>query len=79
MTPPPEGVLTNSVFGTDITCDNDLALAIWADFLPQALEKGVVVPKPDPVIAGRGLVEIQKGRDTLRKGVNAQKVVVVSE
>ena len=76
VSPPPEGVHGRFVFGANLTFDEALAKAIWAGFLGQALEKGSVVPKPDPLVAGHGLGEIQKGMDLQKKGVSARKVVV---
>lgn len=76
VSPPPEGVQGRFVFGANLTSNEDLAKAIWADFLGQALKKGSLVPKPDPVVAGHGLGEIQKGMDLQKNGVSARKVVV---
>lgn len=76
VSPPPEGVHGKFVLGADLTFHEDLAKAIWADFLGQALEEGTLVPKPDPLVAGHGLGEIQKGMDLQKKGVSARKVVV---
>ena len=64
------------MFGANLTFDEALAKAIWADFLGQALEMGSLVPKPDPLVAGHGLGEIQKGMDLQKKGISARKVVV---
>lgn len=78
--PPPKDIDGNfgkDVVGAAVTFDETLAPAIWADFLPQALERGKFVPKPDPMIVGKGLGHIQKGLDAQRKGVSARKVVVV--
>lgn len=55
---------------------NGLAKYIFGEFLPKALEKGEFVPSPRPEVAGTGLAEIQRGLDTLRKGVSAKKVVI---
>lgn len=76
--PPPEGTTTSMVFGANMTFDDGLSRAIWHDFLPAALAKGTFVPKPDPLVVGKGLGEIQIGLDTQRKGVSARKVVVSS-
>ena len=55
---------------------NDVGRYIWRDFLPVALEKGLVVPKPDPVIIGQELRCVQAGLDAQKKGVSAKKVVI---
>lgn len=54
-----------------------LASAIWNDFLPQALQQGTVVPKPDALVVGHGLGDIQKGLDRARRGYSAAKLVVI--
>lgn len=74
--PLPEGIKGKGVFGSNVTLDDDLAKAIWLDFLGQALAKGLFVPKPDPLIAGNGLESIQQGMDMQLKGVSARKVVI---
>lgn len=45
-------------------------------WMTKALEAGTLQPKPDPMVVGQGLVSIQLGLDTVRKGVSARKVVV---
>jgi hypothetical protein len=54
-----------------------LASAIWNGFLPQALQQGTLVPKPDAVAVGHGLGDIQKGLDRAREGYSASKLVVM--
>ena len=76
VSPLPQGVKGEGVFGANVTLDETLARAIWSDFLGQALANGSFLPKPDPVIAGEGLESIQDGMDMQRKGVSARKVVV---
>ena len=76
VSPLPEGIKSNWVFGANMTLNEDLARAIWLDFLPQALAKGTFAPKPDVLVAGEGLANIQKGMDMQRKGVSARKVVI---
>ena len=77
--PPEEGlpktVRVKSVFAVSILF-NEVGPAVWGDYMPEALEKGKLIPKPDPLIAGKGLESIQKGIDRQRSGVSAHKVVV---
>lgn len=54
-----------------------LASTIWNEFLPQALEKGLVIPKPDPVVVGNSLEDIQKALDASIKGYSASKLIVM--
>ncbi|GJC87267.1 dehydrogenase orsE [Colletotrichum liriopes] len=49
---------------------------IWRDFVPEALEKGQLQPKPEPEVVGKGLASIQAGLDILKKGVSAKKLVI---
>ncbi|GAA6020283.1 hypothetical protein JCM10207_003212 [Rhodosporidiobolus poonsookiae] len=54
-----------------------LARAIYHDFVPRALETGVLKCKPDPLpIEGKGLEVLQKAVDRAKEGVSARKVVV---
>jgi hypothetical protein len=56
--------------------NNEVGPAVWVDFLPEALEKGVFIPAPDPRIVGKGLDNIPAALDLLKKGVSAKKLVV---
>lgn len=67
---------SDNVFGANIVFDETLSKAIWFEYLPQALEKGALVPKPDSRVVGKGLEDIQAAIDVQKKGVSAQKVVV---
>lgn len=64
-----------TVLATTIT-DDEVGPAIYQGFLPKALEKGCFVAKPDALVAGHGLENIQTGVDLLKEGVSAKKVVV---
>ena len=70
-----DGVEYKSVWAPD-TQVNEVAPAVFANFLGEALEKGIFLYKPDPLVVGKGLHHIQKGMDILRKGVSAKKIVV---
>lgn len=56
--------------------DHEFVLPFWKDFLPRALEQGVVRCIPEALIAGHGLQALQDGLDIQRKGVSAKKVIV---
>jgi NADPH:quinone reductase-like Zn-dependent oxidoreductase len=71
----PEGVTVKSVFGTTLK-DNFVGKAVWEEFLPMALKAGTYIPAPSPLIAGKGLEEVQAAVDLQAKGTSAQKVVV---
>lgn len=50
--------------------------AVWRKYVPEALIKRQLLPKPDPILIKGGLHHIQEGLDTLKSGVSAAKVVV---
>jgi len=56
--------------------DPEVAKAIFRDFLPNALNKGVVKPAPPAHVIGKGLDKIQSGIDKVKNGVTGQKMVV---
>lgn len=67
---------------TDMQCEvmipqlyNTRTYTVLHSWLVEALEKGDLLPKPDPLIVGTGLESIQKGIDLSRKGVSAKKLV----
>ncbi|KAH7144150.1 chaperonin 10-like protein [Dactylonectria estremocensis] len=49
---------------------------IWEKFVPEALTNGFFQAKPDPLVVGHGLKDIQNALDVQRKGVSAKKIVV---
>ena len=69
------GIRTNFIFGTSLI-HNEVGEAVWVDFLPKALNEGLYIFAPDPMIVGHGLDSLQIGIDTQKKGVSAKKVVV---
>ncbi|TQB72018.1 hypothetical protein MPDQ_007181 [Monascus purpureus] len=54
----------------------DVANAVWRDFVPQALQSGQLKPKLDPIIIEGGLEKVQAGLDRQKQGVSAAKVVI---
>ncbi|CAG7953846.1 unnamed protein product [Penicillium salamii] len=49
---------------------------IWGKFVPEALANGKLQAKPDALVVGTGLGDIQNALDIQKKGVSAKKVVV---
>ncbi|WYZ42208.1 hypothetical protein EsH8_V_001103 [Colletotrichum jinshuiense] len=49
---------------------------VWGKFIPEALANGSFQAKPDPLVTGHGLKDIQGALDIQRKGVSAKKIVV---
>ncbi len=56
--------------------NNGVGKVIYEDFLPKALEEGVYIAAPDPLVAGKGPEHFQAALELLKKGVSAKKVVV---
>ena len=56
---------------------NEVGAAIYKDFLPEALAEGKYVCAPEPVVVGTGLEHVQEAMDRIKKGVSAQKLVVL--
>ncbi|KAF4302491.1 Zinc-binding alcohol dehydrogenase domain-containing protein cipB [Botryosphaeria dothidea] len=71
----PEGVQTNRIWGS-MSRHSPVGKAVFEDFLPGALEDGRFVPAPKAEVVGKGLENVQKAIDILRKGVSAKKLVV---
>lgn len=55
---------------------NGLGKSIYADFLGQALEMGLYLCKPEPMVVGKGLEKLQEALDIQKNGVSAKKVVL---
>ena len=64
------------IVGSSAIFDNDVGPYIWRKFLPTALDKGKIVPQPDPLIVGEELRSVQAALDRQKKGVSARKVIV---
>ena len=63
------------VWGTTLKA-NQVAVAIYRDFLPAALASGRYVAAPKPSVCGHGVHDFQRAMDIQLKGVSAAKVVV---
>ena len=53
-----------------------VAGSIWNDYLPKALAQSKILPKPDPVVVGTGLEEIQTGLNKCKDEYSAAKLIV---
>jgi NADPH:quinone reductase-like Zn-dependent oxidoreductase len=71
----PLGIRSKFIFGSSLV-HSDVGRAVYADFLPRALEQGRFVAAPAPQVVGSGLGSIQAALELQRKGVSAKKVVV---
>ncbi|KAF2439989.1 GroES-like protein [Karstenula rhodostoma CBS 690.94] len=73
----PSSVRVKAISASSIFKDgNHIGPTIWREYLPHALARGALIPKPDPLIVGNGLRSVQLGLDKQKAGVSAQKVVV---
>ena len=69
------GIATKFVFGSTLKA-NEVAEAVYEDFLPAALATGRYRAVPEPLVVGTGLGAVQEALDVQRRGVSARKVVV---
>ncbi|KAH7050076.1 zinc-binding oxidoreductase-like protein CipB [Macrophomina phaseolina] len=53
-----------------------VADGIWRKWVPEALAKGTLQAKPDPLVVGSGLESVQGAMERQKAGVSAQKIVV---
>lgn len=68
----------NVVFAGTLAMQNhEIARSLWVDFLPKALETGIIKAKPDPLIFPGGLRQMQQAMERQKQGVSARKVVVI--
>jgi NADPH:quinone reductase-like Zn-dependent oxidoreductase len=73
----PEGIQGASVFAPSVALDDKyIGDAVWAKFVPEALEAGALKALPPPVVVGSGLESVQKACDAQKKGVSFGKIVV---
>ncbi|KAE8325606.1 chaperonin 10-like protein [Aspergillus sergii] len=75
---PSEGFDPIFVFCYEIATapNEEMGGAIWGKFVPEALASGQLQAKPDPVVVGHGLSEIEYGLKVQKAGVSAKKIVV---
>jgi NADPH:quinone reductase-like Zn-dependent oxidoreductase len=69
------GVGLRYIWGSSLK-NNQVAAAIYRDFLPAALADGRYAAAPPPTIVGHSLEDLQHALDLQRKGVSAAKVVL---
>ncbi|KPI45880.1 Zinc-binding alcohol dehydrogenase domain-containing protein cipB [Cyphellophora attinorum] len=56
--------------------NEDIAKAIWRDYLPEALRSGTFVPSPPARVVGHGLESVPGAVEEMKRGVSAEKLVV---
>ncbi|KAJ5746345.1 Polyketide synthase enoylreductase [Penicillium odoratum] len=70
------GVEAKFVLVDSLVDPDSVVSHVYKDFLPQALEKGGIVPAPPPYVVGKGLDKIQDALHLQRKGVSGKKLVM---
>ncbi|RAL14435.1 zinc-binding alcohol dehydrogenase family protein [Aspergillus homomorphus CBS 101889] len=70
-----DGVESKFIFGGDLR-NNEVGPAIFEHFLPKALKEGFFRSALRVEVVGKGLESVQRGLDTLKKGVSAKKLIV---
>ncbi|KAF9698108.1 hypothetical protein EKO04_003889 [Ascochyta lentis] len=71
-----KGIDYKFIWGDDVIA-NEVGRAIYEHFLPDALAEGRYTCAPEPFVIGVGLEHIQEALDRVKKGVSAQKLVVL--
>ncbi|KAF2126221.1 GroES-like protein [Dothidotthia symphoricarpi CBS 119687] len=73
----PEGIEGTNVFAPSVALDDRyIGEAVWAKWVPEALEKGTLKALPEAIVIKGGLDAVQKGVDAQKKGVSFGKIVV---
>lgn len=74
----PEGLEGATVFGPSVAMDDRyIGEAVWAKWVPEALESGALKALPPAKVVGSGLEAIQqKGFPEQKKGVSYAKIVI---
>lgn len=70
------GVRASFIWGSAIAT-SPVGPAVWGGYLAEALAAGRHLPYPEACVAGEGLSAVQGAVDMLRRGVSAQKLVVI--
>lgn len=73
----PKSIEGDAVFAVSVAlADKYVGDVVWAQWVPEALEKGTLKAVPEPLVVGKGLDAVQKGYDEQKKGVSFRKIVV---
>lgn len=73
----PEGIKGGSVFAVSVAfADKFIGDAVWANWVPEALEAGTLKAVPEPVVIKGGLQAVQEGYNAQKKGVSFGKIVI---
>ena len=73
----PKDIQGGSVFAPTVAgADKFIGDAVWAKWVPEALEKGTLKAVPEPIVIKGGLESVQKGYEAQKKGVSYGKIVI---
>ncbi|KAF1970835.1 GroES-like protein [Bimuria novae-zelandiae CBS 107.79] len=73
----PEGAQGAMVWAPTVAFrDREIGEKVWGEWVPKALERGLLKAVPPPRVVGKGLESLQDGIDAQRKGVSFEKIVV---
>lgn len=73
----PKGIQGESIFAVTVAlADKYIGDVVWAQWVPEALEKGTLKAVPEPLVVGKGLDAVAKGYEMQKKGVSFRKVVI---
>lgn len=69
-------ILSVSSYGIAYPPNQRIGESVWGEFVTESLSSGQLQAKPDPVIVGSGLEQLQKALDLQKAGVSAKKLVI---
>ena len=73
----PEGAEGTTLWAPTVAfSDLEIGEKVWGEWVPQALEKGLLQAKPPAKVVGKGLESLQRAVDEQKKGVSFEKIVV---
>jgi NADPH:quinone reductase-like Zn-dependent oxidoreductase len=73
----PKGIEGASVFAPTVAlADKYIGDVVWAQWVPEALEKGTLKAVPEPLVVGKGLDAVAEGYKKQKEGVSFRKVVI---
>jgi len=73
----PDNVKTAMCFAAAIQSQEpEVAQAVWGKYVPEALANGTLKCKPDALVVGRGLENVQAALNKHKQGVSGKKVVL---
>jgi Zn-dependent alcohol dehydrogenase len=73
----PKGIEGTSIYAPCVAlADKYIGDVVWAQWVPEALEKGTLKAVPQPLVVGKGLDAVAEGYKKQKEGVSFRKVVI---